>query len=334
MKHILISAALLATSVHAENITLNLDTKNITLSGLSSGGYMANQFHLAYSSWVNGVGIMAAGPFYCAQNDIAVALAQCVNKSEPAIDLATLNKVIKSYEDKALIEPLSNLKTSKVWLFRGELDNRIAEPVTQALYQQYAQWVDSSNLTFVQDKPIAHVFPTKDYGVDCKEAASPFIGNCGYDAAGEMLQAIYGPLNSPSPSESGKVIAIDQHKLGGEAAQSLAEEGYLYVPDACQGSQSCQIHVSFHGCNQNAEAVGQEFVLNNGLNPWANSNRLVILYPQTKSSMFMPLNPQGCWDWWGYTDEHYATVKGQQIQAVRNMVINLNSSMEAINNDE
>ncbi|MGK0371687.1 MAG: hypothetical protein ACJAW1_001930 [Glaciecola sp.] len=43
---------------------------------------------------------------------------------------------------------------------------------------------------------------------------------------------------------------------------------------------------------------------------------MVVLYPQVKKSMFMPLNPQGCWDWWGYTDENYANKKGPQIKAI------------------
>jgi hypothetical protein len=34
----------------------------------------------------------------------------------------------------------------------------------------------------------------------------------------------------------------------------------------------------------------------------------------------MPLNPQGCWDWWGYTGEDYANNQGQQIKAVKNII--------------
>ena len=62
------------------------------------------------------------------------------------------------------------------------------------------------------------------------------------------------------------------------------------------------------------------YVTGTGLNRWADDNSMVVIYPQTKKSMFMPLNPQGCWDWWGYTSEDYATRDGQQIQAVKSMI--------------
>ena len=45
-------------------------------------------------------------------------------------------------------------------------------------------------------------------------------------------------------------------------------------------------------------------------------NQLVVIYPQTRKSLIMPMNPQGCWDWWGYTSDAYATSEGPQIKAV------------------
>ena len=34
-------------------------------------------------------------------------------------------------------------------------------------------------------------------------------------------------------------------------------------------------------------------------------------------------NPNGCWDWWGYGSEEYATRRGPQIVAVKAMVDDL-----------
>ena len=54
-----------------------------------------------------------------------------------------------------------------------------------------------------------------------------------------------------------------------------------------------------------------------------------MLYPQAAATLAVPatpLNPQGCWDWWGYNDfsfdmtGHYATKDGLQIAAVWRMV--------------
>jgi hypothetical protein len=51
----------------------NLDPSGITVSGISSGGFFAHQFHVAFSSLVKGAGIVAGGPFGCAAQVDAIA---------------------------------------------------------------------------------------------------------------------------------------------------------------------------------------------------------------------------------------------------------------------
>jgi poly(3-hydroxybutyrate) depolymerase len=80
------------------------------------------------------------------------------------------------------------------------------------------------------------------------------------------------------------------------------------------------VHVAFHGCQQSAEFIGDTFVRDAGYNEWAESNRLLVLYPQAASSKVAPMNPLGCWDWWGYTGANYATKSGAQITSVMAMV--------------
>ena len=41
--------------------------------------------------------------------------------------------------------------------------------------------------------------------------------------------------------------------------------------------------------------------MNGGYNEVADLNNIVILYPQAKRGS-IPYNPNGCFDWWGYTD--------------------------------
>ena len=45
----------------------NVDIKETSVSGLSSGGFMAVQFQIAFSSTVKGAGIVAGGPYFCAR---------------------------------------------------------------------------------------------------------------------------------------------------------------------------------------------------------------------------------------------------------------------------
>jgi hypothetical protein len=52
-------------------------------------------------------------------------------------------------------------------------------------------------------------------------------------------------------------------------------------------------------------------------NQWAETNNIIILYPQ---ALRTTLNPKGCFDWWGYTGADYATKLGVQNVAVNGMV--------------
>ena len=89
------------------------------------------------------------------------------------------------------------------------------------------------------------------------------------------------------------------------------------MPAACSAQAGCRIHVAFDGCGQNRAAVGDAFVKETGFGRWADTNRLIILFPQTLATA---LNPQACWDWWGYTGREYLTRKGPQIVAVHRML--------------
>lgn len=93
----------------------------------------------------------------------------------------------------------------------------------------------------------------------------------------------------------------------------MAEAGYLYLPPDCAAGAACGVLVAFHGCQQNADKVGETFVRDAGFNRWADVHRVAVLYPQVRSS-YLPLNPKACWDWWGYTGEAYDTRDGAQLR--------------------
>jgi poly(3-hydroxybutyrate) depolymerase len=47
----------------------NADISESSVSGISSGAFMAVQFGTAWSSVIKGVGVVAGGPFWCAKAD-------------------------------------------------------------------------------------------------------------------------------------------------------------------------------------------------------------------------------------------------------------------------
>jgi poly(3-hydroxybutyrate) depolymerase len=68
-----------------------------------------------------------------------------------------------------------------------------------------------------------------------------------------------------------------------------------------------------HGCKQARETVGDAFIEKSGFARWADTNRLVLLFPQVAGSV---VNPNGCWDWWGYTGIDYLGQDAPQIAAI------------------
>jgi poly(3-hydroxybutyrate) depolymerase len=140
-----------------------------------------------------------------------------------------------------------------------------------------------------------------------------------------LLEHLYGPLVGGSDSHPDGLVEFDQRPYAASSGSAaLAEQGWLYVPAACQAdaAAACRLHVVFHGCKQGASFVGDQFVRRAGYLEVAESNRVVLLFPQVEPS-FQPLNPNGCWDWWGYEGEAYATQSGPQVRAVRSMIADL-----------
>jgi len=295
-------------------------TGPLTVSGLSSGGYMAVQFHLAFSDLVDGAGVIAAGPWGCAQNSLVTALADCLNKDKSP-DLAVLRQQLDKAAAASQIHDLKGVKQDKVFLLHGQKDLTVHQNVTDSLAEQYRQL--AADVLYIKDMPFAHHFPTERKGNACDTSTTPFIGACNYDTAGILLRQLLGPLQLKSQTMDGKLLTVDQQQLGGEFAKGLANEAYLFVPQSCLTGKPCRLHISFHGCKQHSGAVGDVYARDSGLNEWAASNQLVVLYPQIKASLAAPLNPNGCWDWWGYTGEDYATRSGEQPKAVLQMIKNL-----------
>lgn len=316
-----LTSALLSLPLYAAELpSLKLDA-NITLSGLSSGAYMAGQYHLAFAEHVDGVAMIAAGPVYCAQNSLGLALEHCFNKATSAPDMAVINAYIKQQQAEGKLAPPAALTDDKVWIFHGTKDGTVYPGLAVTLHQQYQQWVQPANISLINDKTFGHTFPSDrtDLG-SCELSEPPFLASCNYDAAGALLSHLLGKLKAKAHVTSGQLITFNQHQLSSAAKTTLAEYGYLYVPPRCAKGQPCRLHVSFHGCKQNAQSVADAYVSGTGLNNYADSNDLVVLYPQTIASSINPFNPNACWDWWGYTGADYATKEGMQLQAVHQLV--------------
>lgn len=298
--------------------SLGADSEQVTVSGLSSGAFMTVQLHIAHSQIFSGAGVFAGGIYHCAEGDPKRAQAVCM-KDPAQIDVAHSISFAKDAAAKDAIDPLENLGSTRVHIFQGKADKVVAPPAAEKLREFYTHWMPSDRISAQTELEAAHGIPTQSYGLPCAEAGRPFLNKCEYDGVGVMLNQLYGKLEAPSPAKPENLITFNQTEfMAAASVTGIDLAGYAYIPATCRnGSVACRIHVALHGCLQSPEFVKDEFVKNAGYNEWAESNRLIVLYPSTKSNA---ANPSGCWDWWGYTGPDYATKKGTQIRAITEMV--------------
>ncbi|MCL1825018.1 MAG: PHB depolymerase family esterase [Betaproteobacteria bacterium] len=296
---------------------LAADPENLTVSGLSSGASMAVQFHVAHSSKVRGAGILAGGPYYCAGGSVLKALSSCMSPSL----FAPLPKpdALRAEADKQAaagrIDPPSGLRGSRVWLLSGGRDATVKSAVVDATRAFYLQWLPESAIAYERLPDAGHAMIAPSARAACEVTQPPYINHCGnFDAPGHLLAHLLGELRPRAQAASGELLAFDQSRFAAREA-SMDDTAYVYIPAACRAG-GCRIHVAFHGCRQNVVTVGEDWVRQSGYNEWAETNRLLVLYPQTSNAG----NPNGCWDWWGYTSSVYHTRAAPQIGAVWKMI--------------
>ena len=66
-----------AAAANAGLPALMLSRDGLTVSGLSSGGYMAGQFQVAFSGLLSGAAVLAAGPYGCTRGQLSTAMREC-----------------------------------------------------------------------------------------------------------------------------------------------------------------------------------------------------------------------------------------------------------------
>jgi poly(3-hydroxybutyrate) depolymerase len=330
-----------------------VDPAQVSVAGISSGAFMANQLHIAHSADIMGAAMIAGGLYGCAveavEDDGVRALASqavgaCMKVPFMLDDVATYKDRLEKLAAQGWIDPPANLARAKVYFFTGSSDQVVnSETVEEGKALYDALGVPAANIVFEDRSGTAakagHSWVSKDFGGACDANATPFIDNCRYDQAGAELKAIYGEdIKPPVTAASGRFVAFDQTEFvpgKAPAANGLLDTGYLYVPKACEpgAAQPCRLQVVLHGCKQSAEELHDVFYTKIGVNEWADSNNIVVLYPQAHATTAAELppnlwadaliyaNPEGCWNWWGYSDDRqYLTKKGVQVLAIWKMV--------------
>ncbi len=330
---------------------LNLEIAETSISGISSGAFMAVQFQVAHSSIVKGVGVIAGGPYLCSQGTVIGATTRCSCTLDPAhlvcsvsptsTEVPALELATRGLAANHLIDNPDHLARQRVFIFAGGKDPVVPAVVAAQVADYYSRFlVPARNISTTLLANAGHTMPTIAYGNGCAVTESPYIGKCRFDGAKAILSWIYGPLKSRRKGPpTGRFIKFDQTPYVRNTSflwlTGMDTTGWVYIPDTCARGASCRLHIALHGCQQGQSYLplksppdgglyyGTTFVRHAGYAAWADTNRIAVLFPQAVS--IPGLNPNGCWDWWGYTDENYANKQGVQIAALRAMVDRITS---------
>jgi poly(3-hydroxybutyrate) depolymerase len=331
-----------------------------SISGLSSGAFMTVQLHLAHSASFSGVGVIAGGPFRCSESfrgaammaeDAYVQNAEYICMSpltaQTGPSAPRLAQLAHDTAQAGAIDPLSNLKGDRVYLFTGSRDMVVYSDVvkcTQRFYELLG--VSSEDIAFDDTVPAGHSIVTdnpEDSLLDTNQP--PYINRGGFTQSHRILNHIYDGLKAPTDGPSGRLLRFDQTEFfGGQARASMSEFGYAYVPKSVEDGAPARVHIVLHGCKQgygyvnylygradvtNQAPYGNRYVTTTGYNELADSNDIIVLYPQATGTDGGGLqNPDGCWDWWGYTSDDpeqpdYYSRDAIQIKALHSMLSRL-----------
>jgi len=333
------SQALATTSAATPGVvrlaSYQIDPAKVFVAGISAGGFAAVQMHVAHSSTFKGAAVYAGGVYWCAgAGGAATALANCGGETLPT-NQASYNSTLAASEayldlqsSLGTIDSSSNLRGQPVYLWSGSQDtlvNPLEMADLDAEYQRLGADVHFDNVY-----PAAHGWESPDGELACGTLGSPYMVSCSangatYDSVKTWLTMFLGPLKARNNGKlSGTLSAFDQSEFGATPNVSMSATGSVFVPKPCAQGQACGLILAMHGCLQEASLIGDRWVREAGINEWADTNKLVVIYPDTIASTAPgPTNPNACFDWWGYSnqyDPNYALKSGLQMTVLYAMV--------------
>jgi len=135
-----------------------VDPAQVSVAGISSGAFMANQLHIAHSADIMGAAMIAGGLYGCAveavEDDGVRALASqavgaCMKVPFMLDDVATYKDRLEKLAAQGWIDPPANLARAKVYFFTGSSDQVVnSETVEEGKALYDALGVPAANIVF------------------------------------------------------------------------------------------------------------------------------------------------------------------------------------------
>ena len=212
-----------------KNVRIN--PSEITISGVSSGGFMAVQFEVAHSDLIQGAAVFAGGIYGCAEGSLSQALSSCMESPADIQPQKYIDHAI-SLEKAGVIASLQNLRKHRAFLFAGTSDSTVKPNSTEKLFEFYRNFLPAGQIKKIMSLPAEHGLPTLHYGSDCRKGGSPWLLNCRFDGAGTALKYLYGTLSNSSPAQSSHFFHFNQSPYASPSS-FMDTLGSVYIPQSC-----------------------------------------------------------------------------------------------------
>ena len=156
--------------------TLRAAIDQTSVSGISSGAYMAGQFQIAHSQIVVGAAIIAGGPYGCAEStfsdnmwgpgtaffNLSKAVNGCMLNALEAWgvpDPEQLARRTKQLAEQGRIDPIDGIIRDRIYLFSGTKDHTVVPSIVAAAVKFYRSiGVPDANIKLVADLAAGHAF--------------------------------------------------------------------------------------------------------------------------------------------------------------------------------
>src|SRR5690606_1851728 len=103
-------------------------------------------------------------------------------------DPADLAEKARKSAQKGEIDPIADVTQDRMYFFAGASDRTVVPSIVRRAEEFYLKLgVPQSNMKFVSTVPAGHAFVTDDEGNACSVSGKPYIVDCDYDQAGELL---------------------------------------------------------------------------------------------------------------------------------------------------
>jgi hypothetical protein len=288
----------------------NVNPSTVAVYGSSSGGFMAAQAGIAYSSlFPAGFAVVSGGPYDCVRTNQQYWVT-CIRNGTGKPDIAAAVANMLAWSGNA-IDDVANIAKQRIYIYIGLDDAEVGPGSANQLHAQVLNFAPSSNVRFDQIPGATH------------------SSTNGFDTFGTAMQWIYPDLRSPVNVSTGQLLAFDQtpYSIPGTG---MGATGFLYVPLSCAGNaRPCRLLVLLHACGGNYDTRGLNGVLGSTYERRiADANDLIILYPQTANDFVRRTdigggnwtNSAGCWDYYGLYSSDYDQKSGPQLAAIAAMV--------------